>query len=127
MHMREPLMFLSFLVHILMISIAHESGSKRKTMALYPLILINMIRSCVQCDDALKKNLSLQLFILFVESAYTMYIMKIMQKYANANFLNILIVLVLMMSTDAMHINSHTSLSVFYTLNGSSVGHQDTV
>jgi hypothetical protein len=53
--------------------------------------------------------------------------MKVMQKYANANFLNILIVLVLMMSTDAMQINSHTSLSVFYTLNGSSVGHQDTV
>ena len=100
-------LFLSLCVHVMMIGIAAETESKRKTLVFYPLLALNMIRSWVQAH-VLETSMHLKpvVCLIFCENFYLYFIVLKMKRYSNSDLLNIALVLAVMIVADFIFINS---------------------
>jgi len=100
-------LILSFCIHIMMIGIAAETESKRKTLVFYPLLVLNMIRSWVQAHILeISMYLKPVACLLFCENFYLYFIVLKMKRYSNSDLLNIALVLAVMIVADFNLINS---------------------
>ena len=98
---------LSFGIHVMMIAIASETESKRKTLVFYPLLVLNMVRSGVQTQILEPRmRVKIGLCLVFCESFYMYFVVLKMKKYSNSDLLNIALVLCVMFVTDCLFINN---------------------
>jgi len=103
---RQTLIFcICLLIHAMLISVASKLQNKTKTYILYPVIILNLVRSFLLSDKEENSALSIVLFLIFVEAGYFAYIVRRMEKYCDSTDIVILVVLSSMMCADVLYLD----------------------
>jgi len=103
---RQTLVFvICLLVHAMLISVTSKLQNKTKTYILYPVILLNFVRSFFLSDKEENRAKSIVLFLMFLEAGYFAYIVRRMEKYCDSTDLVILVVLFSMMCAEVLYLD----------------------
>jgi hypothetical protein len=99
------ILFLCFFVHAMLISVTSKVQCKTKTFILYPVIIMNIVRSFMLSDTTPSTAPSFVLFLVFVEAYYIRYIVKRMEKFSDTTHIIILVILFSMICADLMYVS----------------------
>jgi len=94
-----------FLIHAMLISVTSKLQNKTKTYILYPVIILNFVRSFLLSDIEENSSKSIVLFLMFVEASYFAYIVRRMEKYCDSTDVVILAVLFSMMCAEVLYLD----------------------
>jgi len=93
------------LIHAILISVTSKLQNKTKTYILYPVIILNFVRSFLFSDKEENSTKSVVLFMMFLEASYFAYIVRRMEKYCDSTDIVILVVLFSMMCAEVLYLD----------------------
>jgi len=88
----------------MVISVSCKVQNNSKKLSLYPVILLNAVRSYTEWNEKYRTAKSTIVFLIFLEVCYISHIVKRMDKYLDDECVAILMILCLMMTADMMYI-----------------------
>jgi len=103
---RQTLIFcICLFIHAMLISVTSKVQNKTKTYILYPVIILNFVRSFLLSDREEHSAKSIVLFLMFMEASYFAYIVRHMEKYCDSTDIVILVVLFSMTCAEVLYLD----------------------
>ena len=103
MDLQQSFICMCVFVHFMLISVACKVQNNSRKTSVYPIIVLNTVRSYMQGLNEKMSSKGVVLFLILLEMIFVSNIMKKMERYLDDECVAILFILFLMMTADVMY------------------------